>query len=72
VPGFVRERFLRRSRQLLPHEPVQQVDRLDRADHHLDMRDPVYLLTLTDRTGPRSPTLAGTWLRSEVLVPTLS
>jgi len=44
VPGFVRERFLRRSRQLLPHEPVQQVDRLDRADHHLDMRDPVYLL----------------------------
>src|SRR3979409_1866395 len=28
------------ARQLLPHQPMQQVDRLERAHHHLEMRDP--------------------------------
>jgi hypothetical protein len=26
-------------RQLLAHQPMQQVDRLERPDHHLEMRD---------------------------------
>src|SRR5712691_3935644 len=28
-----------RPRQLLAHQPMQQADRLERADHHLEMRD---------------------------------
>ena len=34
--------------QFLPHQPMQEVDRLERAYHHLEMRDPPVLVESDD------------------------